>query len=89
MLAVYKYPLPLGACATVSMPRGARVLCVQAQHDAPCVWALVDPDAPLEPRHFRIVATGQTIDADALVSAYHGTFQLHGALVFHLFEAKP
>jgi len=81
---VYKYPI-YGAGADIQMPRGARVLCVQIQDDVPTIWALVDPNAELEGRHFRLMVTGGAFDADGLT--YVGTYQ-QGWFVGHVFE-KP
>lgn len=48
---IWKYPVSLGSCLTViEMPKGARILSIQEQHQAPTIWAEVDPEAPLEPR---------------------------------------
>ena len=89
MLTIWKFPLRVDDDVRVPMPRGAQVLAVQEQHGAPCIWALVDPEAQKDLRHFRIVGTGHPFEeADAY--RHLGTFQMHGgALVFHLFERKP
>ncbi len=82
-MAVYKYLLSLNGI--VQMPEGAQVLCVQAQREQPCIWALVNPDAPKVERHFRIVGTGYLFNEPSYT--YVGTFQLSGgSLVFHVFE---
>jgi hypothetical protein len=85
MRTIYKYELtPNGIVA--DMPRGAEVLTVQVQHGKPCIWAMVDPDAPTHTRHFRVIGTGHRFEADVLRSMYVGTFQLEGgSLVFHVF----
>lgn len=70
----------------VEMPRGAHVLTVQVQHEAPRMWALVDPGEPTEKRRFVVVGTGHTV-VNAEWVKYVGTFQVRdGTLVFHLFE---
>ena len=85
-LTIWKYPLRIKDDPTLSMPAGARVLCVQVQGDQPMVWAMVDPLKPTEVRRFRLAGTGHPIDTDP--GRYVGTFQAHnGALVFHLFES--
>ena len=88
MPTIWKFPLVVSDVTGAPMPRGAKVLCVQAQHDVPCIWALVDPDAPVEPREFRIIGTGHPITDE--LGPYVGTFQLMGGgLVFHVFEPLP
>lgn len=71
---------------TLEMQRGAQVLSVQVQDGVPRMWAIVDPGAATETRHFRLVGTGHTIN-DTEELRFIGTFQIHGGeLVFHLFE---
>ena len=68
----------------VDMPKGAEIICVQAQREIPCVWALVDPEAQLETRYFYIAATGDDVPGGG---RYVGTvFQHDGAYVWHIFE---
>lgn len=90
MLTIYKYSLQLVDDPDIVLPQGARILTVQAQHETPCIWALVDPEAALEPVGFRVVGTGHPFpDADDW-PAYVGTFQLMGGqLVFHVFTKAP
>lgn len=82
---VWKFPLPLTDLATINMPTGARVIHVDVQGATPCLWALVDPDAAAEPRHFRVAGTGHTLEPDL---RHLGSFLIFdGAGVFHVFEA--
>jgi hypothetical protein len=86
MKTIYKYAIPTTDFQEVRMPRGAEVLCVQMQHDIPCVWALVDREEPLVGRLFSTYGTGHTINLEESAK-YVGTYQLHGgALVFHVFD---
>jgi hypothetical protein len=89
MAEVWKFPVVPGR-HEVSMPQGARALCVQLQHGAPWLWALVpDTDAPRETRTIVTVGTGHPFDHARLL--YVGTFQVTdtplGVLVFHTFIA--
>ncbi len=82
---IYKYPLPMDSRPVVELPRGAEVLCVQAQREDPYIWARVDPGQVLEPRPFVLVGTGHPLPDGT--GHYVGTFQLMGGYnVFHLFE---
>ena len=83
MKTIWKYKLDnIGG---VEMPKGAEVLCVQVQDNEPCLWALVDPNAAKEIRHFLVVGTGHVIEKQYI--KYVSTFQMHsGILVFHVFE---
>ncbi len=86
MLTIYKYPLPVSDEFNVHMPKGARLLSVQVQHDAPCLWAMVDTNNQKAQRRLAIRGTGHSAERLGF-AAFVGTFQLEGgALVFHLFD---
>ena len=87
MKRVYKYVVYMGDYMNVELPEGAEILTVQAQYDEPHIWALVNPDAPMVTRKFRLLGTGHPTEDDVSQDNYIGTFQLNGGgLVFHLFE---
>lgn len=70
---------------SISMPKGAEILSVQEQHGKTCIWAMVNPNAPLEIRKIVIYGTGHVLPNDP--GQFIGTFQLQsGAYVFHMFE---
>lgn len=70
----------------IQCPRGGVFLSAQVQNDGPCVWVLVDPDAPLVARRFRLYGTGHEIeDTDAGQGTFAGTFQM-GPFVGHLWD---
>ncbi len=70
----------------VDLPMGAQILTVQMQHDKPCLWALVNPDAPNESVTIETVGTGnQMLEADN--RTYIGTYQMfNGDLIWHCFK---
>lgn len=87
MHKVFKYALPIEDCSEVQMPEGAQILKIDAQYNRPCIWALVNPDAPNKVRRFRFAGTGHPISENPDQLFFHGTFHLEGgALVFHVFE---
>ena len=87
MKQVWKYQFSVQDHHSFRMPIGAQVLSVDVQQGAPCIWALVDPKADVEERHFRLAGTGHPINEVGL--HFVGTFQLlGGSLIFHLFEVK-
>ena len=53
MKTIWKFPLPNVTPFVAWLPQGAEILCVQTQGDSPCIWALVDSDAPKEKRSCR------------------------------------
>lgn len=84
--AVFKYPCSPDTFSII-MPGGAEILSVQHQSDANIaeLWAIVEPEAPIEVRYFHIAGTGHPLPEN--IKAFLGTFQLVGGeLVFHAFE---
>jgi len=81
---IYKYMFDVNDIVTFEMPKGATVLHVQCQRGTPCLWALVDLDAPVDRREFRIVGTGHPFP-DANKFEHVGTF-LNEPFVWHVFE---
>lgn len=87
MKTVWKYPLEVNDSQIVAMPANAHILTIQLQMGVPCLWALVNPEMPLEQRTILIAGTGhERDDLDGLVN-FIGTFQMSGGmLIFHVFE---
>lgn len=85
---IWKFELDITDSQHVQMPKGAEVLAVQVQRDRPCIWAMVDPAAATEIRHFETFGTGHDIFCDMGIERnYVGTYQVQGgSLVFHVFE---
>ena len=83
MLTIWKFPVPLGDYPTIEMPKGAQVLHFDMQNRL-TIWALVDPSAPKEERHFRLAGTGHPINSDGFLIHLGTCFQ--GPFVWHLFE---
>ena len=88
---IFKYEVGFAQNQVIDMPRGATILALQVQYEKPVIWALVDPDAPCEPRTFVTVGTGHEMppfeDQGGQQRTYIGTYQVNGGrLVFHVFE---
>ena len=72
MRTIYKYPIPFGDEATVMMPKGALLLTFAIQGiyvtGLPniCVWALVDTEAEMEAKKFKIFGTGYPLPDDCV-----------------------
>lgn len=90
MKTIYKYPLAIEDFQIIQLPKGAKILCVQAQEDQPQLWAVVDTLAAkrtdsYEPKHIITIATGGPMPD---VGKYLGTYQvLKGRFVGHVFLA--
>lgn len=85
MRTIYKYTLQINDSVAVGLPKGAEVLCIQPQASSLYLWALVDPEQPIEQRVFQIVGTGHPTEMTK--ASYIETVQLFGgSLVYHIFE---
>lgn len=83
---IWKFPIDLADTITVPMPEGAKVLHVGTQQDwvhPTCLWAEVDPDAPMVDRLFTFRGTGWTLGD---VGRYVGTVH-NDPFVWHIYEA--
>lgn len=89
-MKIFKYPVMVIDRQEIQLPTGAQILKVEIQGDdeEAFMWALVDPDAELETRKFRLAGTGHLIEERNL---HHiDTFQmLSGRLIWHFFEILP
>ncbi len=98
MKTVWKFPFEVDDTIEIEMPRGARILHINVQtqrlpefagggvlREAPCMWALVDPDEPKVKRSFILAGTGHTLPDFPM--KHLGTFKMaQDRLVFHVFE---
>lgn len=86
---IWKFPIKVTDYVTVSMPVNAKILSFQEttvfNFSTLNVWALVDPEAPVEDRYFRMCGTGRTIK-DSDCKTYVGTCVTKSGFVWHLFE---
>lgn len=84
MKTIFKYALANAATVggALSVPDGAKPLCVQMQNNIPCLWMLVDSERPHVMRRFAVYGTGHELPQNP--GEYVGTFQ-DGWLVFHVF----
>lgn len=89
MKTIWKFPLHIVDTVEIQMPRGAEILSVATQFGTPCIWATVDPAAPVVTRRLYVRGTGHALRAaDGAGVRFVGTFFMHnGGLVFHLFDA--
>jgi hypothetical protein len=94
MKKIWKYSLPMEKAFDLDLPKGAIILKAECQYTGPrpqdglvpCLWALLDPDAPTEKREFMIIGTGWEIE-NPYNLIHIDTFQ-QGPLVWHLFEVN-
>lgn len=92
-MKIWKFAIPIQREIELRLPSGARILTVQLKDNEVTLWALVNPDAEKETRHFEIYGTGHEVH-DAGNLHYVGTAQqpidldigVGDVLVWHLFE---
>lgn len=85
MQTIHKYPFEINDTVELHVPQCGRLLKIDAQRDQPCMWFLVDDQAPKQRCTFLVRGTGHDCTG---VGQHLGTFQMHGgSLVFHVFES--
>lgn len=87
MLTIYKYSFKVDDTVSLVIPKDAKILHL-ANTDAREVtlWALVELDAPKEPRVFYVRGTGHPVQED-IKDLYLGTVQ-DGMYVWHIFGGR-
>lgn len=81
---IYKYQLEITDVQNVVMPKDAKILSVQVQLGALCLWAAVETSNKPKSRNIWIYGTGNP--ALGVMNKRHiGTVQ-DGPLVWHVFE---
>lgn len=95
MTRIWKYAIPIDAIKEawkkevgafkLTMPRHAKVLCVQVQDDEPMIWAQVPADGEDETRWFYVLATGAEVPEEG--KFYIDTWQ-SGGFIWHLFSGE-
>lgn len=87
-MQIWKFPLEIVDEQLIDVPEGARILSVALQFEQLCVWAIVEVDAEMVPHRFSVRGTGHAVTGDE--GTFIGTVQMGGgALIWHVFEAKP
>lgn len=90
MTIIYKYALPPTDKPTIHLPKGAKILTIQAQQNLPQIWAEVNPDEKeTEAITFRTFGTGREMTGiePGTHLEYVGTWQINeGLLVFHTYK---
>lgn len=71
----------------IQVPIGTEILSVQMQHDQPCMWALVDPEAKLFNIRILCYGTGWEVQDHVTGLNYLGTVQIdEGHEIYHFFR---
>lgn len=87
MKTIYKYKLSLESdIVFINMPMDAFVIHVDIQHGDVYLWAMVDTDAAMERRIFRVIGTGHPAEDVGLTQHIGSFLVLNGTYVFHIFD---
>ena len=87
MQMIYKYKLEFQPIQIVKLPL-KRILTIQTQDGTPCLWALVDTEAPEVPMQIRMAGTG-THDAHDFDKLRFISTTQYGTFVLHWFYENP
>ena len=88
MKTIFKYSLSVTDTQVLKMPKNADVFSAQFQGEQLCVWGLVDTEAELEDREFRIFGTGQPFEVLGMFR-FVDTVQQGDYFVWHVFIKLP
>lgn len=78
--------------STIEMPYGAKIIKGENQEGFVAIWAIVDTEAPLTARNFRLYKTGQLFECgDVNKLQFIGRADIHVGmdLGMHIFELLP
>lgn len=62
---IWKFPLDVRELQTIVVPSNAQALHLAVQDGTPCVWVLLDPNAPTRQRDILCFGTGHSVLAFA------------------------
>ena len=90
---IWKFVLERRELQEIQMPKGCRILSLQAQAGKPCLWAAFEHhnsnyfNRDEETRTFFTVGTGEHVTHSLSCLTFLGTYQLsNGDEVYHVFE---
>lgn len=88
MQTIHKYRLMIADKQTLALPKGAIILTMMNQSEAPTMWARVDTDQPAEDHVVRMFGTGHPANISTM-ARYLGTSLGHGGrTALHVFIEK-
>lgn len=89
MRTIYKYPIPFLEDFTIDLPKGAEVIRVDNVDGHLFIWAVVDTEAPMEPRQFHGRKTGSETPAVPENVRYIGCAGIHIQMELMLYFFEP
>lgn len=86
MTTIYKFPLLVTDTQVIEITGEPKFLNIDVQHDIPCIWAEVDPNAPKVKITILTYGTGHPINVPSEERNFIGTYLYRNDLVFHVFR---
>lgn len=88
MNAIHKFILPMKEESAIEMPYNAKIIKGENQEGFVAIWAIVDTEAPVTNRIFRLYKTGQEIKELPENLLFIGRADVHVGmdLGMHIFE---
>ena len=83
---IWKYPIQTVGEQELEISPGATILDIQLQDGDPYMWIIIDTEKKVEKRILRIYGTGHTLDDNANINNYLGTYQTKNGFVWHVFD---
>jgi hypothetical protein len=86
MKSVWKFQVHMGGSFWLKMPKGAEILHIGCGGADPGlhVWALCDPEAPMETTEYMLRGTGHGVGDDC---GEHVATAVDGSFMWHIFRA--
>lgn len=86
MRTIWKFAVPvITRHQLITMPLGAQPLCIQTVNGSPCIYAMVNTEAPPSTLALHLLGTGHQVLAGDDAGIYLGSVQLRDATVWHAF----
>jgi hypothetical protein len=87
---IWKYQMPVSEQFTMTLPAGAQIIRMAGENGYLWLWAVVDPSAPNEERHFAAFKAGGTMPDDLSKHEFVGMAHIfiQQELMLYIFEVR-
>jgi hypothetical protein len=86
VMVIWKFALEVTDTQRVFMPNRAKILSAAHQNGYVCIWAMVNPDRPLQERVIEIIGTGNPFPAGSGIDRKFIGTVVANPFVWHVFE---
>ena len=84
MQAIWKFTMQCIDKQIITLPKNAKILCIQIQNEIPCMFVINPNIEVLETKKRTFVTYGTGHQHKSINGIYIGTYQLYG--LYHVFE---